>query len=248
MGVYDRSVITTSDESERITELISVLNNLNPDPENPTVISAEQGTLDIGNDTYTGVNFSFVDTDISGFFGYFSLPYTGCQLKIGENTNLIDPVSHSYMGSANLAINSYIDDNCTYLAIKDLQQQHGGVEVMILKLSETKTLIGYKDLYNVASEVTYEVADISALTFKDISNIEGISYTYTDMFPYTAAGGTIDFLAQSYFVNGGVRKFQSNFLRECSTITLKSTASLPDGNYVALGAHCLAPLDEEVEE
>ena len=247
MGVYNRAIFSTS-ESERIASLISYLNNLNPDPENPTIISAEEGTLEVSGSTYTGVNFSFIGTDISGFFGYSGLTYTGCKLINGENTYLIAPVAHSFTDYTNLAINSYIDNNCIYIAIKDLHQNHGGIEVILLKLSETKTMIGYKDLYNDASEVTYEVADISTLIFEDISDTARVQYTYTNMFQYVAISGTIDFLAQSYFINGGVKKLQSNFLRECSTVTIKSTASLPDGNYIALGAHCLAPLDEEVSE
>lgn len=239
MGVFDRAIFSTS-ESERIASLISYLNNLNS--EESTIISAEEGTLEISDTTYTGVSFELAGTDISGFFGYNSLSYTACCLKNGNN-ELIPNTAKSYMGETNLAINTYIDDNCIYIAINDLQSNRTGLELMLLNISSSKALIGYKEL-NTADEI----ADISTLVFEDINDPSRIQYTYTDMFPYVAISGTIDFLAQSYFVNGGTKKIQSNFLRECSTVTIKSTASLPDGNYIALGAHCLAPLDEEVSE
>lgn len=239
MGVFNRAIFSTS-ESERIASLIAYLNNLNS--EESTIISAEEGTLEISDTTYTGVSFELAGTDISGFFGYNGLSYTACCLKNGNN-ELIPNTARSNSSETNLAINTYVDDNCIYIAINDLQANKTGLELMLLNISSSKALIGYKEL-NIAAEV----ADISTLVFEDISDTARVQYTYTDMFPYVAISGTIDFLAQSYFVNGGVKKFQSNFLRECSTVTIKSTASLPDGNYIALGAHCLAPLDEEVSE
>lgn len=241
MGAYNRAIFSTS-ESERIASLISYLNNLNPDPENPTIILAEEGTLEISGTTYTGVNFELTGTDISGFFGYNGLSYTACCLKNGDN-NLVPDTARNNSSETNLAVNTYIDDNCIYIAINDLQANKTGLELMLLNISSSKALIGYKEL-NTADEI----ADISTLIFEDINDTARVQYTYTNMFPYAAISGTIDFLAQSYFVNGGIKKFQSNFLRECSIVTIKSTASLPDGNYIALGAHCLAPLDEEVSE
>ena len=239
MGVFDRAIFSTS-ESERIASLIAYLNNLNS--EESTIISAEEGTLEISGTTYTGVSFELAGTDISGFFGYNGLSNTACCLKNGNN-DLIPDTAESDSSKTNLAVNTYIDNNCIYIAINDLHADKTGLEFVLLNISESKTLIGYKEL-NIADEV----ADISTLVFEDISDTARVQYTYTNMFPYVAISGTIDFLAQSYFINGGVKKFQSNLLRECSTVTIKSTVSLPDGNYIALGAHCLAPLDEEVNE
>lgn len=238
MGVYNRAIFSTS-ESERIASLIAYLNNLNP--EESTIISAEEGTLEIDGTTYTGVNFELAGTDISGFFGYNGLQYNACCLKNGNNV-LIPDTAKDNVDTANLSVNSYIDDNCIYIAINDLNANKTGLELMLLNISSSKVLIGYKEL-----DTAEEIVDISTLIFEDISDTARVQYTYTNMFPYVAISGTIDFLAQSYFVNGGVKKFQSNLLRECSTVTIKSTASLPDGNYLALGAHCLAPLDD-VEE
>jgi hypothetical protein len=239
MGVYNRAIFSTS-ESERIASLIAYLNNLNS--EESTIISAEEGTLEIDGATYTGASFELTGTDISGFFGYNGLQYTACCLKNGNNY-LIPDTAKEDANTANLSVNTYIDDNCIYIAINDLNANNTGLEFVLLNISESKTLIGYKEL-NIADEI----ADISTLIFEDIGDTARVQYTYTNMFPYVAISGTIDFLAQSYFVNGGVKKFQSNFLRECSTVNIKSTASLPDGNYIALGAHCLAPLDDEEEE
>lgn len=239
MGVYNRAIFSTS-ESERIASLIVYLNNLNS--EESTIISAEEGTLKIDGTTYTGASFELAGTDISGFFGYNGLSYTACCLKNGDN-ELIPNTARNNSSETNLAVNTYIDDNCIYIAINDLQANKTGLELMLLNISSSKVLIGYKEL-NTADEI----ADISTLIFEDISDTARVQYTYTNMFPYVAISGTIDFLAQSYFVNGGVKKFQSNLLRECSTVTIKSTVSLPDGNYIALGAHCLAPRDDEEEE
>ena len=239
MGVYNRAIFSTS-ESERIASLISYLNNLNS--EESTIISAEEGTLEINGTTYTGVHFELASADISGFFGYNGLSNTACCLKNGNN-DLIPDTAESDSSETNLAVNTYIDDNCIYIAINDLHADKTGLELMLLNISSSKVLIGYKEL-----DTADEIADISTLIFEDISDTARVKYTYTNMFPYAAISGTIDFLAQSYFVNGGIKKFQSNFLRECSIVTIKSTASLPDGNYIALGAHCLAPLDEEVSE
>ena len=104
-----------------------------------------------------------------------------------------------------------------------------------------KTLIGYG-----GNTTNTEMVDISTLTFEDVTDTARIAYTYTNMFPYEADSGSLDFLAQAYFVNGGVRKFTSTILKECSTVSILSTGSMPNPLpfHFAIGAHCLVPLDQ----
>jgi hypothetical protein len=105
-------------------------------------------------------------------------------------------------------------------------------------------LIGYKELLTDSQYV-----DISTLTFEETSDLSRTQFSYTNMFQYTSVSGSLDYLGQAYFVNGNnLKKFTTDILRECSTVTLLSTASLSDGNWLAIGAHCLAPLDSEEDE
>ena len=240
MGVYDNAIYATS-ETERINSLIGYLNNLNT--EELTVISAESGTLEISGTTYTGVSFSLTGTNISGFFGYNGLTSTACCLKNGDNY-LIPETARSYANNANLSVHSYVDKDCIYIAINDLNSGRTGLEFILLNTSDSKRLIGYKELLTDSQYV-----DISTLVFEELSDASRTQFSYTNMFQYVAQSGTLDYLGQAYFVNGNnLKKFTTDILRECSTVTLLSTASLSDGNWIALGAHCLAPLDSEEDE
>lgn len=245
MGVYDRGLITTTDVSQRVASITAYLNNLNPEPANP-IISAETVTESLISNTYIGTAFSFPGTEISGFFGYWTSDVTRSTtyLKKG-NTYLISPVNRAYTQYNEVVINSYVDSRCLYIAINDLNQNHAGIELVKLLTSDSKVLLGYKELATIAAEVTNEVADISALVFENLADTSRIPHTYTNMFPYVATAGTIDFTNEAFFVNGGVKAFSTDTLKECSTVALLSTQSLPTGNCVALGAHCLAPLDDE---
>ena len=239
MGVYDNAIYTTS-ESERINSLIGYLNNLNTDE--LTVISAESGTLEISGNTYTGASFSLTGTNISGFFGYSGLTATACYLKNGDNY-LIPETARSYTGDTNLSVHSYVDKDCVLISINDLNSSRTGLEFVLLNTSDSKRLIGYKELLT-----DFQYVDISTLVFEELSDASRTQFSYTNMFLYAASIGKLDYLGQAYFVNGNnLKKFTADILRECSTVTLLSTASLVDGNWIALGAHCLAPLDSEEE-
>lgn len=240
MGVYNTVTISTTDKDEQYASIINYLNSLDG-------ITAEMYTdedWDLG--TYgnpTGVRFTFDGTNISGFYAYYrDMYYTAACAKNGE-TYLLKYSNTPYTSYSGITIHSYIDDNCKIISMKSNLSDRTGLMIVLLTIGEIK-LVGYKAWDGNSNSFT----DISGLTFEDVNDDIRIPYTYTNMFPYAAPAGTLDFLNQAYFVNGSnVKKFTTEFLKECSAVNLLSSASLPAplGNYLAIGAHCLAPLDEE---
>lgn len=235
MGVHDRALISTTTVEDRLSSLIEFLNGKDG-------ITAVAHTDTISGDSYNGVLYSFDDTDISCFFGYKAegLLYTGCWVKNGNTTIYFpSPRGNDSVSATDLVIHTYIDDACKYVTINDMSTSRGGLQTMLTDAG--KILIGYGE-----NATNAEMVDISTLTFEDVTDTARIAYTYTNMFPYEADSGSLDFLAQAYFVNGGVRKFTSTILKECSTVSILSTGSMPDPLplHFAIGAHCLVPLDE----
>jgi len=238
MGVYKTTVIDAG-ASQKIASLVSYLNDLNG-------ITAVEGNIDIDSTTYNGAVFSFDDSTISGFFGINDEgTFSAVSLQNGS-VYLVEPTSEGSASSnpGDISIHSYIDDNCKILSIRDCTSTHCGIEVAIVNVSNSNTLVGYT--VNTSNPVQ-QFVDISELTFENVSDSARIQYTYTNMFPYESNPGTLDFLAQSYFVNNGVRVYMSTVLKECSTLSLLTTASLPDplGNHIAVGAHCVVPITVE---
>lgn len=238
MGVYKTTVID-ADASQKIANLVAYLNDLDG-------INAIENSLDIDSTTYNGVEFSFDGNSISGFFGINDQgTFSAVSLQNGS-ISLIDPIAEGEVSSnpGDISIHSYIDDNCKILSIMDCTSTHCGIEVAIVNVSNSNTLVGYK--VNTSDPVQ-QFVDISELTFENVSDSARIQYSYTNMFPYESNPGTLDFLAQSYFVNNGVRAYMSNLLKECSTLSLLTTASLPYplGNHIAVGAHCIVPITVE---
>ena len=231
MGVYNNVVISTGHD-DRINSLVNYLNNLSG-------ISAESAEETFDEVDFTGALFSIDNTDIQGYFGYnndTTVTYTW--LKNGD----IYLVSQRKRGSStagNLTIHSYVEDGCLLISLYDSHTDADGIEFALVRTTNSSNLIGYKRFDSAAFQ------DISGLTFENILDTARIQYTYTNMFPYAAATGTIDFLAQAFFVNNGIRKYTTTILKECSTVTLLSTVSLPAplGNHVAFGAHCIAPVE-----
>lgn len=240
MGVYDNVTITTGDRDARLDSLATYLNGLDG-------ITAEvyiDEDWDVSYDTHPhGVLFSFDGTSIQGFYGYFrDLNYNAIWLKNGNEWLIPHTIYDPYYSATNLMAHVYIDEHCSIIAIKDTMNDRAGLEVMLLTIG-SKKLVGYK--YWSGSQTFY---DISSMTFEDIEDTIRVLYSYTNMFPYSAPAGQLDFINQAYFVNGNnVKKFTTEFLKECSAVNLLSSASLPAplGNFIAIGAHCLAPLDEE---
>lgn len=244
MGVYNSITITSDDLETRLNSLATYLNSL----DGITAERYDDEDWNIGWDPGypKGVKYSFDGTNISCFFGYFrGLIYTA--EAVMKNDDYILKTTHSPYNptTTDLVVYSYIDDNCKLITIKDAYSSRGGLTTILLTIGNTK-LIGYGSFYTASDDITFE--DISSLTFEEISDSVRIPYTYTNMFPYAAPIGQLDFVNQAYFVNGNnVKKFTTGLLKECSTVNLLSSASLPTplGNFIAIGAHCLAPLDPE---
>lgn len=241
MGVYDNLTITQSDREERAQTLADYLNSL--DGITAEVYTDEEWTIESWGNPM-GALFSIDGTNIQGFYGYYrDINYVGVWLKNGDTWLIPRTTYEPYGETNNLVVHNYIDEKCTLICIKDISYYRGGLEVMLLNIGSTN-LIGYKTYGNTSSSFL----DISDLTFEDMADEIRVPYTYTNMFPYATAAGQLDFLNQGYFVNSNnIKKFTTEFLKECSTVNLLSSASLPAplGNYLAIGAHCLAPLDVE---
>lgn len=240
MGVYNTTTITSTNFEQRVTSLTNYLNNLNG-------VSAIESTIEYDSNEYSGTLFSIDGTGIQGFYGYY---YDDIQSKTSVlvwlnngSSVLIAPNDGLYSGIDNLRVDSYIDENCIVLYVRDDNSGSEGLELVLVNVSNASKLIGYAEI-NTGDP---GFIDISELTFENVDDNARIPYTYTNMFPYRAAVGTIDFLGQAYFVNGGVRRYTCEFMKECSTVSLLSTVSLPSplNNHLAIGSHCLVPLDDE---
>ena len=193
--------------------------------------------------TFNGIKFTVADTNITGFYGIGDgYGNTAVYLKKGT-VDLISAAYHSDgSGGINLSINAYVDDNCVEFAINSPHNKFDGMEFIIAK---DINLVGYLQLFSNTSQYV----DIASLVFEKTDPTLRAKYTYADMFPYVATAGTIDFITKGFFKDANSYKaFETESLKECSTVTLLSTQSLPTGNCIALGAHCLAPLDEEDAE
>ena len=242
MGKFYNAEITATDPQEIAESVSNFFNDLDG-------VTSEVIEYTYNSNTYYTADIKIDGTDIEMYCGYRmdgEQPVYISKVINDDITYLSDYTIQHYNEAVKKVVSAYIDNDCIMIyCYTKIRNSWNGTQVMHIKTSNNKYLVGYYRKTDSAND--YNFFNISNLTFEDLDDTARITYTYTNMFPYTAIAGTIDFLAQSYFVNNGVRKFQSNLLRECSTVTLGSTASLPDGNYIALGAHCLAPLDEEEE-
>lgn len=232
MGVYNTVSIDTGLE-DRVNSLVNYLNNLDG-------VTAELASETVSGEEYTGAFFSLANSSVNGFFAYNgTLKSTYIWAKNGESYL----VSASVKGgntSGTLTIHSYIDEECILLCMYDSHYNNDGLSLVLAKMKDDSKLVGYSRLSSAA------FADISSLIFENIVDPSRIQYTYTNMFPYSAVPGTIDFLAQSCFINNGTRRYICELLKECSTVNLLDTVSLPAplGNHVAIGAHCIVPVAE----
>lgn len=236
MGVYN-TVEFASDIATKAAGMVEYLNALN----GVTAEAAEEeGT--------TGFLFSLDNTDIVGYYGWTTERATRYWLKNGDNYLIpVTSVSTYQPTQYAFTVHSYVDDNMILISFRDHQAYRGGMEIALLTIGNTR-LIGYK-ANAVEQENPPTYLDISDLVFEEIGDAIRIKYVYTNMFPYAAPIGQLDFVNQAYFVVNGtyVKKFTTEFLKECSIVNLLSSASLPTplGNFIAIGAHCLAPLDSE---
>ena len=234
MGVYN-TVEFASAVATKAAGMVEYLNTLNGVT---AEAHEEEGT--------TGFLFSLDTTDIVGYYGWTPDRATRYWLKNGDNYLIPVKSESTYGGQAAFTVHSYVDDNLILISFRDRQAYREGMEFALLTIGNTR-IIGYKaNTAHQENPPTY--LDISELTFEEIGDAVRITYGYTNMFPYAAPIGQLDFVNQAYFVNGNnVKKFTTSFLKECSIVNLLSSASLPSplGNFIAIGAHCLAPLDPE---
>lgn len=239
MGIYNNALFSNSDVEERIGNLASFLSSFEG-------INAEVGNHTFDEYEFIGCIITFNGTSVEGFFGYKTddMRYTGGYLKTGESNYIVSPFygANTYFSASDLTAHVYSDEKCKFLSCG--VQRTPSLEICLVTTDNNKILAGGKN--SLTGEPT---VDISELVFQDIADSAHLQYSYTSMFPYAAIAGSIDYLGQSYFVNGnGFKSFATDILRECSAVALMSTASLHDGNYLAIGTHCLAPLDEQEEE
>ena len=241
MGVYDKILIDTYDVSQRATLMAAFLNNFDR-------ISAEVYEYELDSTTYTGVKFTIDGSEIEGFYGYTDSCYYSAGYFVNGDIEYIAPFAAGRRDEIQgaMRIHAYSDEKCVMISIKDNSAWRCGIEMIFINDNESKPIVGYYK-YPAVNGGTATYTDISNLTYECTTDVTRTQCTYTNMFPYTAPAGTLDFLAQSYFINDGVKKYTSKLLKECSTMDLLSTASLPSplGNHLAIGAHCLAPLDDE---
>lgn len=241
MGVYNTEEVTSAVLSERAQQMQSFFNSIEG-------ITSEVATFEYEDNSYLGVKVNIPTIENSSIEAFFGNSTTGADdicvsyIKNGDRY-LLSPLVYDG-NKGNIKLKSYVDEKCIMLAAAEIGTLGNGFEIVYVNTSNNRYLVGY-NTSRINNNNGY--VDISNLSFQDRDSISGTVYTYTNMFPYTAPSGYIDFLGQSYFVNGGVKKYIVDILRECSTVDLLSSPSLTDGTFVALGTHCLAPVETEVE-
>ncbi len=245
MGKFYSTLISATDVTQRATSISNWIDNL--EGFSSTVVSySSSGSV------FTSAKITLDDTNIEVLFGIGANNINGTTVyvKNGDIKLLPDNKKGPSGAVADIYIGAYIDENCRFLSIRQRQalNESNGVEVLYLTTSTGNNLIGYgkNDTGTSSNPIdSRDVLDVSSLVFEDVDDSARVPYKYTNMFPYVATAGTIDFTNEAFFINGGYKKFATDALKECSTVTLLSGQSLPTGNCVALGVHCLAPLDEE---
>ncbi len=248
MGKFYSAAIATTDPLERVTSISEWFNNLEG-------ISSEVIDYTYNNATYKSANITIDGTDIEMLFGILNgrLGTVVVHARNGETTILPDSYENGADGRVLPAkLYAYIDDNCIVLSVfqaNDYNPSDNGIEIVYLKTLDNKNLIGYIVLSYDTTGRYVDFANISSLTFEEVTDTSRVPYKYINMFPYNAEAGTIDYTIGGIFVDGAQFKhFKTEALVECSTVSLLTTQSLIIGNCIALGTHCLAPLDMEEEE
>ena len=233
MGVYNNTTITSTSPSDRIESLVNYLDAFDD-------ISVELiEDYEYSSNTYIGALVSINGTDIKAFFAEKDNDSNAVLVYIKNGDSyLVNETYNSSETYPNLYVDIYIDDRAIILGI--YQHSNNGIMLEYIKTINDKWLIGYG--------VKTQFADISTLTFEEVSDAARIPYSYANMFQYAAFDGTLDFLAQAYFVNANnYKSFTSDLLKACSTVSLMATVSMPSplNNHLAIGAHCAVPLDDQ---
>ena len=244
MGVYNNELITSTDVSTRIGGITAFFNT-------PlSGVTAETVPYSYNDVTYSGTKITINETNIEAFFGHKTDDASYQIVYVKKDDIFYIPVTATQNGTSsdaeNIVLYSYLDAKCIWMSL--VQKNRNGFVIAYVKTSDDRYLIGYKR--STTNDEPY-TEDISSLIFEDAASIARYEYTYTNMFPFNATSGSIDFLNEAYFVNGNnVKSYTTDILKECSTTSLLSTASLtsPLGNHLSIGAHCIVPLDEDTEE
>lgn len=253
MGVYLNASVSSS-----VTSVEQRLNTVNSFFDGLDGVSSE-----IVNYTYSGNDYSVAKITINGTnieagFGLSPSSFKDVitYTKDGDNVLLSDlaTIGHSAGGDGNLNMAAYVDIddgvvNAILISVTQVFSSdniRNGIQLFYIKTTDNKYLIGYSRFKTNSDSVLLD--DISSLVYEEVGNTSKIAYTYSNMFPFYAKEGTVDFLIQGYFKNGNnLKSFESDIIKECSTVNLLSTVSLPSplNNHLALGAHCIVPLDDE---
>ena len=240
MGVFGSTIFSNGDPNERASLLANYLNQLDG-------ITAETEDITVSTRPYTGVKFTIDEINVTGFLGYNS-GCTDTTVYVKNNntdTYLYGPTTtgNDYQRATNVKIYYYLDDNIKIINVGDVMNGYRfKLELMSVTTTTSTKLVGYR----AETGGTDIFFDVSTLTFEDSSSDSRAAYTYTNMFPYYALPGTIDFVASGFFTNNnGFKKYTCESMRECSTVGLLSTQALFVGSHLAIGTHCLVPIDEE---
>ena len=235
MGVYDSISIGTSVSIDQWTATLAEFLNSFDD------IFASTSSETVDSVEYTGVEFSINGTTISGFVGWNASEQRHKYFRLNNgDITLMGGVRQKTLFMDGVKVHVYDDSGCVVISLGDT---HFGFEFMVADIEGGDKIVGYYE----KPDNYKSFVDISSLAFERTNDTLRVVCAYTNMFPYAANPGTLDFLAQAYFVNSGVRRYTSKVLKECSTVVLLSTVSLPQplNNHLAIGAHCIVPLDNQ---
>lgn len=246
MGKFYTANFTVEDPTSRATSISEWFNNLDG-------ITSEVIDYEYSDFTYKAAKITIDNTTIEVLFGVETdnVNSTVVYAKNGD-IYLIDNTTGSEQQLGTVNTYAYIHENIVLIGIKHIKNYsssgNNGIEILYLKTSENKYLIGY---YRNGTNDGF--VDISSMTFEELSDSSRTPYSFANMFPYAATPPSLDFLTKSYFKNGlDYASFTSDILKSCSEVSLLETASLPDplGPHMAIGAHCIVPvdIDEEVSE
>lgn len=180
--------------------------------------------------TSSGYNFAFIvngNTIMSKGIGSYTTSGNPNLPFVDSFTYVSDSKVRKYM------VSSYDSENVKIFWIGPYNSTDfttsGGISV-----------IKFKDANDVWYWGAYAGANIESCTITDSTG--ATSSSKSSMFTYAALAGYIDYIRESSYVSGGVKVFSSADIYDCSTVTLGSTITLNDGNYMAIGAHSLVKL------
>ena len=177
-----------------------------------------------------GYNFALIINDNTimskGLNSYSTMSNSPIRF-IGSNAYVTDGGTRSYV------VSKYDSDNVKIFWI-------GPYDSVDYTSSGGITIIKFKDSNNAWHYGGYAGSNPELASITDMSGAS--VFSKTSIFSYSALAGYIDYIRESGYVSGGVKGFSSTDIYDCSTVSLGSTITLSDGNYMAIGAHSLVKL------